>query len=156
QTIKMQLKTLILAAGAIAFLALNTVAKIPVSTDVIAVEKSVWIRWLPNALPAAGYVTLENTSDAPLDVTKIVSPDYQRITIYQTVTDSESSKMVKIDKFTIPPHGEFALIPGRYHLMFEKPTHLITPGDNARVIFFLSDGKVFKLRMPVRTSPELY
>ncbi|KAG0334211.1 hypothetical protein BG004_000518 [Podila humilis] len=152
----MQLKSLIIAAGALAFLALNAVAKTPVSTDVSSVKNSVWVRWLPNALPAAGYVTLKNTSDEPLDVTKIKSPDYQKITVYQTVVDAESSKMVKIDKFTIPSHGEFALVPGRYHLMLEKPTHLITPGDNARVIFFLSDGKVFKLRMPVRTSPELY
>ncbi len=131
-------------------------AKTPVSTDITAVDKSVWVRWLPNALPAAGYITLKNSSDQSLDVTKIKSPDYKNISIYQTVTDSESSKMVKIDKFTIPANGEFALVPGKYHLMFEKPTHLITPGDNARVIFFLSDGKVFKIRMPVRTSPELY
>jgi copper(I)-binding protein len=130
--------------------------KIPVSTDVIAEEKSFWVRWLPNALPAAGYISFENTSDQPLDVTKITSPDYRRISIYQTVTDSEGSKMVKIDKFTIPEKGSFALVPGKYHLMLEKPTRLVTPGDNARVIFFLSDGKVFKIKMPVRTSPELY
>ncbi|KAF8924883.1 hypothetical protein BGZ47_003628, partial [Haplosporangium gracile] len=107
----MQLKKLALAAGAIAFLILSAVTKVPVSTDVIAVEKSYWVRWLPNALPAAGYVTFEDTSDEPLDVTKITSPDYQRIRIYQTVVDAESSKAVKIDKFTIPAHGGFSLVP---------------------------------------------
>jgi copper(I)-binding protein len=152
----MQFKTLTLAFGAIVFLAMNAVAKIPVSTDITAAKNSVWVRWLPNALPAAGYITLQNSSDQDLDVTKIKSPDYQAISIYQTVADSESSKMVKLEKFTIPANGEFAFVPGKYHLMFTKPTHLITPGDNARVIFFLSDGKVFKVRMPVRTSPELY
>ncbi|MEJ2767929.1 copper chaperone PCu(A)C [Mycetohabitans sp. B46] len=131
-------------------------AKTPVSTDITAAEKSVWVRWLPNALPAAGYITLVNSSDQPFEVAKIKSPDYKEITIYQTVTDSESSKMVKLDKFTIPAKGEFAFVPGKYHLMFQKPTRVITPGDSARVIFFLSDGKVFKVRMPVRTSPELY
>ncbi|MFF8717471.1 copper chaperone PCu(A)C [Streptomyces sp. NPDC015184] len=129
---------------------------IPVSTDVAVAEKSVWVRWLPNALPAAGYIIFQNSSDQPLDVTKIKSPDYKRVSIYQTVVDSESSKMVKIDKFTIPAKDEFSLVPGKYHIMLEKPTHLITPGDNAKVIFFLSDGKVTKVRMPVRTSPELY
>ncbi|MGW4025894.1 copper chaperone PCu(A)C [Streptomyces sp. NPDC005009] len=128
----------------------------PVTTDITTVEKSVWVRWLPNALPAAGYITMKNSADQPYDITKIKSPDYQKVTIYQTITDSESSKMVKLDKFTVPAKGEFALVPGHYHLMFEKPTHLITPGDNARVIFFLDNGKVFKVRMPVRTSPELY
>ncbi|MCP2340732.1 copper chaperone PCu(A)C [Actinomadura rupiterrae] len=134
----------------------RTRAVTPVTTDITAVDKSTWVRWLPNALPAAGYITLKNSSEKPLDVTKIRTPDYQRVSIYQTVVDSQSSRMVKLDKFTIPAHGEFAFVPGRYHLMFEKPTRLITPGDNARVIFFLSDGKVFKVRMPVRTSPELY
>ncbi|MGW8359124.1 copper chaperone PCu(A)C [Streptomyces wedmorensis] len=130
--------------------------KTPVSTYVTTVPETTWLRWLPNALPAAGYTTLKNSSDEPIDVTKIKSPDYQRITIYQTVKDSESSKMVKVHKVTIPAKGEFSLVPGKYHIMFEKPTHLITPGDNAKVIFFLSTGKVFKLKMPVRTSPELY
>ncbi|MFF0428356.1 copper chaperone PCu(A)C [Streptomyces sp. NPDC004520] len=130
--------------------------KTPVSTYVTANPETTWVRWLPNSLPAAGYTTLKNSSDEPIDVTKIISPDYKQVTIYQTVTDSESSKMVKLDKITIPAKGEFTLVPGKYHIMFEKPTHLITPGDNARAIFFLSTRKVFKMRMPVRTSPDLY
>ncbi|MCG1039714.1 MULTISPECIES: copper chaperone PCu(A)C [Burkholderiaceae] len=146
----------LLLTGVLTWLSpISAIAKTPVSTDITSVEKSVWVRWLPNALPAAGYITLKNSSDQPLDVTKIKSPGYQTITIYQTVVDAESSKMVKLDKFTIPAKGQFELVPGKYHLMFEKPTHLITPGDSARVIFFLSDGKVFKVKMPVRTSPEL-
>ncbi|WP_338859957.1 copper chaperone PCu(A)C [Mycetohabitans rhizoxinica] len=147
----------LLLTGVLTWLSpISATAKIPVSTDITAVEKSVWIRWLPNALPAAGYITLKNSSEQSVDVTKIKSPDYQNIAIYQTVNDAESSKVVKLDKFTIPAKGEFSLVPGKYHLMFEKPTHLITPGNDARVIFFLSDGRVFKVKMPVRTSPELY
>ncbi|SEE26301.1 copper chaperone PCu(A)C [Streptomyces sp. TLI_105] len=130
--------------------------KTPVSTYVTTVPESTWLRWLPNSLPAAGYTTLKNSSEEPIEVTKIKSPDYQQITLYQTIKDEESSKMVKLDKFTIPAKGSFALVPGKYHIMLEKPTRLIKPGDNAKVIFFLSTGKVFKLRVPVRTSPELY
>ncbi|MBV6701814.1 copper chaperone PCu(A)C [Kitasatospora aureofaciens] len=130
--------------------------KIPVNTDITVREKSAWVRWLPNALPAAGYITLDNSSDQRLDITKIKSPDYKNITIYQTVTDADGSKMVKLDKVTLSAKGGFAFVPGQYHLMLEKPTRLITPGDNARVVFFLSDGKVIKVRIPVRTSPELY
>ncbi|GAA1393194.1 copper chaperone PCu(A)C [Kitasatospora putterlickiae] len=130
--------------------------KTPVSTDITVRDKSAWVRWLPNALPAAGYLTLDNASDQRLDITKVRSPDYQRVTIYETVVDSESSKLVKVDTVTLSAKGGFAFVPGKHHLLFEKPTHLITPGDNARVIFFLSDGKVLKVRMPVRTSPELY
>ncbi|MFE4368157.1 copper chaperone PCu(A)C [Streptomyces sp. NPDC056835] len=131
-------------------------AKTPVSTDITVAKNSVWVRWLPNALPAAGYIGLKNSADKDIKVTKIKSPDYKNITIYQTVTDSESSKMVRLDGVTVPAKGEFSFVPGSYHIMFEKPTRLITPGDNARVIFFLDNGTVFKVRMPVRTSPELY
>ncbi|RKT09250.1 hypothetical protein BX285_6328 [Streptomyces sp. 1114.5] len=130
--------------------------KIPVSTDVTVRDKSAWVRWLPNALPAAGYITLDNSSDQRLDITKITSPDYQKITIYQTTAESETSKMVKLDKVTLSAKGGFAFTPGEHHLMLEKPTRLIKPGDNAKIVFFLSDGKVFKARIPVRTSPELY
>ncbi|MFJ6622042.1 copper chaperone PCu(A)C [Kitasatospora sp. NPDC091335] len=130
--------------------------KIPVTTDVKVRDKSAWIRWLPNALPAAGYITLDNSADKRYEITKIKSPDYQRITIYQTVADSESSKMVKLDRVTLSAKGGFAFVPGRYHIMLEKPNRLIKPGDNARVVFFLDDGTVLKVRIPVRTSPELY
>lgn len=132
--------------------------KTPVSTDITTVPKSTWVRWLPNALPAAGYITFKNSSQRRHTITKIISPDYKKITVYKTVIDSESSRMEKVDfkTLTIPAEGTLALTPGFYHIMFEKPTHLITPGDNARVIYFLDDGKVFKVKMPVRTSPELY
>ncbi|MFJ5779727.1 copper chaperone PCu(A)C [Streptomyces sp. NPDC093094] len=132
--------------------------KTPVTTDITAVRNSVWVRWLPNALPAAGYITFKNSAQRRYTITKVISPDYKSITAYKTVTDSESTRMEKVDftTLTIPAEGELAMTPGFYHLMFEKPTRLITPGDNARVIYFLDDGKVFKVKMPVRTSPELY
>ncbi|MFJ5142658.1 copper chaperone PCu(A)C [Streptomyces sp. NPDC088707] len=129
--------------------------KMPVSTYVTTVPETTWLRWLPNSLPAAGYTTLKNSSEEPIEIAKIKSPDYKNVRIYETVVDSESSKMVKVDKVTIPAKGNFAMVPGRYHLMLENPIHVITPGDSAMVIFFLSTGRVLKLRMPVRTSPEL-
>ncbi|WP_327122034.1 copper chaperone PCu(A)C [Streptomyces sp. NBC_01341] len=131
-------------------------ARTPVSTDITAAQNSTWVRWLPNALPAAGYIGLRNSGDKDIKVTKITSPDYKRISVYQAVTDSEGSRMVKVPDFAVPAKGEFALAPGSFHLILEKPTRLITPGDNARAIFFLDNGTVFKVRMPVRTSPELY
>ncbi|MEU6971951.1 copper chaperone PCu(A)C [Kitasatospora aureofaciens] len=111
--------------------------KTPVNTDITVREKSCWVRWLPNALPAAGYIDLMNSSDERLDIVKIKSPDYKEIAIYQTVIDEErqTSKMVKLDKVILSAKGGFAFTPGRHHLRLEKPTRLITPGDAARVVF---------------------
>ncbi|WP_327235488.1 copper chaperone PCu(A)C [Streptomyces sp. NBC_01317] len=131
-------------------------AKSKVSLDITAAARSSWVRWLPNALPAAGYITLANSAGKDVKVSKITSPDYKRVTIYRTVTDADSSKMVKLDGVTLPAKSEFPFVPGSHHIMLESPTRLITPGDNARVIFFLDNGTIFKTRLPVRTSPELY
>lgn len=129
---------------------------IPRSTKIRPAEKSVWVRWLPNKLPAAGYITLKNSADQSFDIAKITSRDYKKITMYQTVHEAESARVVKLDKITVPAKGEFGFVPGQYHLMFENPTRHITPGDKVEVVFFLDNGHVFKVRMPVRTSPELY
>ncbi|MEU3411975.1 hypothetical protein ABZ760_11975 [Streptomyces sp. NPDC006658] len=53
-----------------------------------------WVRWLPKELPAAGHITLDNSSDQSLDITKISDPGYQNIRIYQAVTGDEGSKMI--------------------------------------------------------------
>ncbi|MFD5300864.1 copper chaperone PCu(A)C [Streptomyces mutabilis] len=130
--------------------------KMLVNTDITIRDKSAWVRWLPNALPAAGYITLDNASAERVDITKVTSPDYRIITIYDTVYDEEGSRAVKRDKVTIPANGGFLFVPGEHHLMLEQPTRLIKPGDDTVVVFFLSDGKVIKTRIPVRTSPEPY
>ncbi|MEU4064350.1 copper chaperone PCu(A)C [Streptomyces wedmorensis] len=130
--------------------------KTPVSTYVTVDPETRWVRWLPNSLPAAGYLTLKNSSDEDIDVTKIKSPDYKSVTIYETVTDEKTSETVKRDKITIPAKGEFVLTRGKYHLQYEKPTRSITPGDEARTIFFLSTGKVTKVKIPVRTGADHY
>ncbi|WP_097240856.1 copper chaperone PCu(A)C [Streptomyces sp. 1331.2] len=108
----------------------------------------------PCRRPATSRWTTPRTSASTSPRSR--APDYQKITIYQTTTESETSKMVKLDKVTLSAKGGFAFTPGEHHLMLEKPTRLIKPGDNAKIVFFLSDGKVFKARIPVRTSPELY
>ncbi|MFF5475354.1 copper chaperone PCu(A)C [Streptomyces achromogenes] len=131
-------------------------ARTPVTTDITPVEKSVWVRWMAHGLPAAGYIILKNSADRSFDITEVKSPDYEKVTLYQSVVDGENQKMVKLDKFTVPAKGEFGFAPGEHHIFFEKPTRAIKPGDQARVIFYLDDGKAVKVYMPVRTSPELY
>lgn len=38
--------------------------------------QNAWVRWLPNQLPAGGYVTLVNAGDKPVDLVDVDSPDY--------------------------------------------------------------------------------
>ncbi|MCA3787615.1 copper chaperone PCu(A)C, partial [Burkholderia sp.] len=80
-----------------------------------------WVRWLPNKLPAGGYVTLVNTSDKPVDLVDVDSPDYGMAMLHQTVSNGSTQKMEMVDKLTIPARGKVDIAPGGYHFMLEEP-----------------------------------
>ncbi len=121
------------------------------ASQIQVITESAWLRWLPNGL-AAGYLTLKNPSEQPLELVSASSPDYEQVSLHQTVTQGTMSKMMKIDKLIIPAHQEIALAPGGYHLMLEQPTHNIVPGGTVQVqLKFADDEKIVNVTMPVRS-----
>ncbi|MET7389855.1 copper chaperone PCu(A)C [Streptomyces sp. NPDC005529] len=125
------------------------------STDIKAKAKTAWIRWIPHkGVPHAGYITLENSSDKQYEITKVTSSDYRNIEFYEEIVDSESRSVVRRDKAIVTAKRGLAFEPGGFYLMFKEPTRSLTPGNSARVVFFLDDGTVFKIRMPIATSRE--
>ncbi|AOK29228.1 hypothetical protein WS67_19010 [Burkholderia singularis] len=103
--------------------------------------QNAWLRWLPNKLPAAGYVTLVNTGDKPVDLVDVDSPDYGMVMLHRTVSNGSTQKMEMVDKLTIPAHGKVDIAPGGYHLMLEEPKHAIKPGDTVHLRLEFSDGE---------------
>ncbi len=118
--------------------------------------KDAWVRWLPNNLPAAGYVTLVNAGDKPVDLVDVSSSDYGDAMLHQTVSNGSSQKMVMVDKLTVPAHGQVAIAPGGYHLMLEDAKHKITPGDTVHLKLKFSDGATldtpFAVKSPAQTK----
>ncbi|CAB3797184.1 copper chaperone PCu(A)C [Paraburkholderia fynbosensis] len=123
--------------------------------DAISV-KDAWVRWLPNNLPAAGYATLVNASDKPIDLVDISSKDYGDAMLHQTVSNGSSQKMVMVDKLTVPAHGQVSIAPGGYHVMLEDAKHKIAPGDTVRLTLKFSDGETidtpFAVKSPAQTK----
>lgn len=115
-----------------------------------------WVRWLPNKLPAAGYVTLENSSDKPVDLVEIDSSDYGMTMLHHTVSNGSTQQMTMVDKLTIPAHGSVAIVPGGYHLMLEQPQHAIKPGDTVHLQLQFSNGEkldtAFAVKPPSQTQ----
>jgi periplasmic copper chaperone A len=116
--------------------------------------KNAWIRWLPNNLPAAGYVTLANSSDKPIDLVDISSADYGSTMLHQTVSSGSTQKMVMVDKLTVPPHGEAQISPGGYHVMLEDAKHKIAPGDTVHLKLHFSDGETLDTAFPVKSPAQ--
>ncbi|MEW9580899.1 copper chaperone PCu(A)C [Paraburkholderia sp. DGU8] len=118
--------------------------------------KNAWVRWLPNNLPAAGYATLANASDRPVDLVDISSNDYGNAMLHQTVSNGSSQKMVMVDKLTVPAHGQASIAPGGYHVMLEDAKHKIAPGDTVHLTLKFSDGETldtpFIVKSPAQTN----
>jgi copper(I)-binding protein len=113
-----------------------------------------WARWLPNELPAAGYVTLANAGVKPVDLVSASSPDYGSVMLHQSVSNGSTEKMIMVDKLTVPAHGQVAIAPGGYHLMLMAPRHKIAPGDTVHVNLKFSDGATVDAPLAVKPPTQ--
>ncbi len=111
-----------------------------------------WVRWLPAQLPAAGYLTVTNNGDKPVDLIGITSPDYGMAMLHQTTTEGSTSKMSMVGKLTVPAHGKVLFSPGNYHVMLEQPKHAIVPGDSIQLQLKFSNGETVVAPMPVKPA----
>jgi copper(I)-binding protein len=104
-----------------------------------------WVRILPGALPAGGYVTFENSAERAVSIVGAESSDYAEAMIHRSSTEGGMGRMDMVDAVPLPAKGTVAFSPGGYHVMLMKPKHVVAPGDKVVVTFELSDGQ----RLPV-------
>jgi periplasmic copper chaperone A len=113
-----------------------------------------WVRWLPNNLPAAGYVTIRNNGDKAVDLTDASSADYGSVMLHETVSNGSTSTMKMVDKVTVPAHGVLNVAPGGYHFMLEQAKRKIAPGDTVKVKLHFSDGTALDAPFNVKSPAE--
>ncbi|RQT96688.1 copper chaperone PCu(A)C [Burkholderia cepacia] len=116
--------------------------------------QNAWVRWLPNKLPAGGYVTIVNTGDKPVDLVDVDSPDYGMAMLHQTVSNGSTQKMEMVDKLTVPARGKVDIAPGGYHVMLEEPKHAIKPGDTVHLRLKFSDGETVDAPFAVKSPAQ--
>ncbi|NLP62487.1 copper chaperone PCu(A)C [Paraburkholderia sacchari] len=139
------------AALACAFAAFAPAAH---AADAALTAQNAWVRWLPNDLPAAGYVTLKNDGDKPVDLVNVTSDDYGMVMLHQTVSNGSTQKMMMVHKATVPAHGTLSIAPGGYHLMLEHAKHKIAPGDTVHVKLQFSDGATLDTPFAVKPPSQ--
>jgi periplasmic copper chaperone A len=116
--------------------------------------QNAWVRWLPNDLPAAGYVTIRNDSDQNVDLVDVSSDDYGMAMLHQTVSNGSTQQMVMVHKATVPAHGTLAIAPGGYHLMLEHAKHKVAPGDTVHIKLKFSDGATLDTPFAVKPPSQ--
>jgi periplasmic copper chaperone A len=101
--------------------------------------------WIPQAPPGvdmlAGYLTLKNSGDSPVNVLAAQSDRFRTVTLHQTVIENGVSRMRELHLFEIAPGQEVKFAPGGLHLMLMQPRSPIAPGDRIEITFLLSDGQ---------------
>ena len=127
-----------------------TVASVAFAGSTTLTVDGAWVRWLPGTLPSAGYLSITNNGDKPVDLVGTSSPDYGMAMLHVTRSEGGTSKMEMVDKLTVPAHQKVTLEPGHYHLMLEQPTHKVSPGDTVKLELKFSNGDTVVTPLPVK------
>ncbi len=127
----------------------------PPSIDV----RDAWVRWLPGTLPAAGYMTLTNTSGHAVTVVAASSPDYGDVMLHQTVHAHDHDVMTAVASLPIPAGGTVRAAPDAaegYHWMLMQATHPIAVGSHVSLQLRLDDGSTIAVPMIVSPPTRLH
>ena len=131
-----------LAAALAALLALPALAQ---ATGVTV--RAPWMRYLLPNLPAAGYLVLHNTGQAPAVLIGAASPACGMLTLHLSRDDSGMAMMMDVPEVTVPAGGSVSFVPGGYHLMCMAPRMRV--GDRIAVTLSFQNGPPVSTMMPV-------
>lgn len=99
------------------------------------------IRLLPGDLPAAGYFTLANTSEADIILTGAESADFGKVLMHRTVNQDGVTRMQPVARLELEAGEQLEFASGGYHLMLMKRTRPLAVGDEIDVTLFFADGQ---------------
>lgn len=111
-----------------------------------------WVRWLPDGLPAAGYLTLENDGTTSQRLTNVTSPDYRMVKLHRSVHKNGIDRMIEREGIDIPPGTSASLAPGGYHLMLMDARHAIAPGQSVTFHLVFASGVSLDLQAIVKPA----
>jgi len=111
-----------------------------------------WIRSMPGDTPSGGYFKLMNMSDKPVDLVGVSTDAFGMSMLHETQSSGSTSKMVMVDKASVPANGTLAFAPGGYHVMFEKAKKPLTVGSSIPVTFKFSDGESIEAQCAVKNA----
>lgn len=110
--------------------------------------------WSPEAPPGrmmAGFMTLQNTGDAPIALIGGESPQFGHVEIHTMVMDDGVMRMRKLDELVIEPGETAELKSGGLHVMLMQPKGSFSVGDTIDITLMDADGNRYPLVSEVRS-----
>jgi len=109
-----------------------------------------WIRWLPNGIPAAGYVTLRNPGNHAVTLVGVSTPDYGAAMFHESRNLNGVERMLPMSSVRIEPHSEVSFAPRALHIMLMQPARSLKPGDHVVMTLRFADGLSLPVEFEVR------
>lgn len=99
-----------------------------------------WVKAAEEGMTAA-FGTLENPTDADIEVVSVTSPAATAMELHETVMDDDGQMVMReVNSLVVPAGGSVELSPGGDHLMFMGLPEPITSGDDVEITLTLADG----------------
>jgi copper(I)-binding protein len=108
-----------------------------VATDIVITEP------MPGKSMSAGYVTLSNNTRASVELTHVVSPDFESIEMHESIVENGIAKMRRIDSLSIQAGSKSKLERGGKHLML---MHRTASSDTISLSFYSGDLLLLNLQ----------
>ncbi len=115
------------------------------------VAHDAWVRATPPGVDrSAGYLVLENPSDAPVRVAAAHCEGAARTMLHETVRLPDGREQMRhVQGWDVPPHGKLVLAPGGRHLMLMQLARPLREGDAITCTLLTDRGKL-TVRFAVR------
>jgi len=93
--------------------------------------------WISEAPPVSkvmvAYLTINNTGNEAIDITKAESDLYSSIEFHETIHENGMARMVRWGELTVPANGSIQLKRGGKHFMLFNPTKHLKAGETVRI-----------------------
>lgn len=113
------------------------------------------IRWLPEPLPLAGYLTVHNGTRRNVRLVGAHSADFGEVMLHRSVHENGQARMQAVDGVDIPPGEDLVLQPSGLHLMLMHRSHALAVGDRVMVTLQFADGTRLPVQFVVRPAAEV-
>jgi len=112
-----------------------------------------WVGLAPPTIAMnAGYFSLSNLTDKPIELVSVTSPAYGSIQIHRSQLLNGIASMKMLPTLTIQPHQQVQFESGGLHLMMRKPITAMSLGASAAVQLHFKNGTSVHVEMPVLKS----
>lgn len=107
----------------------------PPAGPTLTISDMVVLEPLPGTSTTAGYLTLTNNGNEPIAIENVMSPQFARIEMHETIIEDGVARMESLVPLIIAPHSSVRFAPGGKHLMMSGWTQEIMPGMPVSIEF---------------------